>query len=78
MKKKIAFAVLMGIVTTGLISFSLMAVNIGFTERFILVWFRAWALSYMISIPTILLLASKVQQLVDRIFDKNIIQKEAS
>jgi hypothetical protein len=34
MKRKIAFALLMGIITTGIISFSLIAINVGLGEGF--------------------------------------------
>jgi hypothetical protein len=34
MKNKIAFALIMGVVTTGIISFTLIAINIGFIDMF--------------------------------------------
>lgn len=34
MKNKIVFALIMGIITTGIISFTLITVNIGFTDAF--------------------------------------------
>ena len=33
MKRKIAFALLMGVVTTGIISFTLLLINLGFAPR---------------------------------------------
>lgn len=33
LKRKIAFALLMGVVTTGIISFVLLALNVGFLKR---------------------------------------------
>jgi hypothetical protein len=68
MKQKIAFALLMGIVTTGIISFTLVAVNIGFGDRFLTVWPRSWALAYAVVIPAILIIGPQVQRAVDRIF----------
>jgi hypothetical protein len=68
MKQKIAFALLMGIVTTGIISFTLVAVNIGFGERFLQVWPRSWALAYAVVIPAILIIGPQVQRVVDRLF----------
>ena len=70
MKKKIAFALIMGSITTGFISFVLIAVNLGFTNNFLFVWLRSWMLSYSIVIPTLLLLAPRIQQLVERIFEE--------
>ncbi|NUY80426.1 DUF2798 domain-containing protein [Flavobacterium sp. MAH-1] len=67
MKQKIVFALLMGIVTTGIISFSLISINIGFSERFVPIWFRSWILAYAIVIPVILLVGPIVQRFTDRI-----------
>jgi hypothetical protein len=67
MKQKVAFALLMGIITTGIISFSLIAINLGFTDNFLKVWLKSWASAYFIVIPAILFIGPKVQQLVDRL-----------
>ncbi|MGH2666501.1 DUF2798 domain-containing protein [Flavobacterium sp.] len=67
MKQKIAFALLMGIVTTGIISFSLISINLGFSNRFINIWLKSWAMAYVIVIPAILLIGPKVQQLVEKV-----------
>jgi hypothetical protein len=76
MKQKIAFALLMGIVTTGIISFTLVAVNIGFGDRFLKVWPRSWALAYVVVIPAILIIGPQVQRVVDRLFRvKAVTQK---
>ncbi|MBX4957337.1 DUF2798 domain-containing protein [Rhizobium lentis] len=66
-KRKIAFALSMGIVTTGLISFALLALNLGFSEGFMLTWLRSWGIAYLIVIPAILLIGPKLQAQVDRI-----------
>jgi hypothetical protein len=41
--------------------------NLGFTERFALVWLRSWGVGYLIAIPAILLIGPRVQALVDRL-----------
>lgn len=68
MKQRIAFALIMGIITTGIISFSLIAINLGFTPQFIAIWLKSWSLSYAIVIPAILLIGPKVQLWVDTMF----------
>jgi uncharacterized protein YqhQ len=68
MKKKIAFAMIMGVVTTGIISFSLIAFNLGFTPNFAAVWLRSWVTAYVIVIPCILMIAPKVEQMVEFMF----------
>ena len=70
MKKKIAFAMIMGIITTGIISFTLISINIGFVTNFILIWLKAWSTSYLVVIPAILLIGPKVQNLVDTMFEE--------
>ncbi len=65
-KRKIAFALLMGIVTTGIISFSLVAVNLGFSADFVGIWLRSWATAYAIVIPAILLISPRLQAQIDR------------
>ena len=68
MKKKIAFAMLMGIITTGIISFTLISINIGFVANFAVLWLKSWSMAYLIVIPVILLVGPKVQKLVDILF----------
>jgi hypothetical protein len=68
MKQKIAFALIMGVLTTGVISFILIAVNLGFTSEFLATWLRSWAMAYVVVIPFILVVAPRVQRLVDKLF----------
>jgi hypothetical protein len=67
LKRKIAFALLMGIVTTGIISFTLLSLNLGFAEDFVLTWLRSWSIAYVIVIPAILLIGPRLQAQVDRV-----------
>jgi len=67
LKRKIAFALSMGVVTTGIISFTLLALNLGFSRDFALVWLRSWGLAYLIVIPAILLIGPRLQAQVDRL-----------
>lgn len=67
LKRKIAFALAMGVVTTGIISFALIALNLGFSKGFALTWLRSWGIGYVIVIPAILLIGPKVQAQVDRL-----------
>lgn len=66
-KRKIAFALSMGIVTTGIISFALIALNIGFPGGFARVWLRSWVVAYVLVIPAILLVGPWLQSQVDRL-----------
>ncbi|RYZ30496.1 MAG: DUF2798 domain-containing protein [Sphingobacteriales bacterium] len=64
MKQKVLFAVLMGVITTGVVSFTLISVNFGFTPGFLAAWLKSWLLAYLTAVPVILLLSASVQQLV--------------
>ena len=66
MKHKIVFALIMGVVTTGIISFTLISVNIGFGERFLKIWLRSWGMAYVVVIPCILLISPLVEKLVQK------------
>ena len=68
MKQKIAFALIMGIITTGIISFTLISINIGFKENFLMIWLRSWGIAYLVVIPAILIIGPQIQKLVDKLF----------
>jgi hypothetical protein len=72
MKNKIAFALSMGIVTTGIISFTLISVNIGYTEQFLKIWLRSWGMAYLVVIPAILIIGPRIQSLVDKLLKEKI------
>lgn len=67
LKRKIAFALSMGVVTTGIISLVLLVFNRGLTDGFVLAWLRSWGLGYAIVIPAILLIGPRLQARIDRL-----------
>lgn len=68
LRRKIAFALVMGAITTGVISFAVMLRTFGFKQDFFHLWLRAWGLGYMVVIPLLLVVAPRVQRLVDNLF----------
>lgn len=66
-KQRTLFALFMGVLTTGIISFTLISINIGFSERFLRIWLRSWAMAYVVVIPAILFVGPVVQTIVNRI-----------
>jgi len=76
MKQKIAFALIMGSITTGIISFTLISINIGFVPQFLVIWLRSWAMSYTVVIPCILLIGPKVQGLVNMLFSEKVLAEK--
>jgi uncharacterized protein YaaW (UPF0174 family) len=67
LKRRIAFALTMGVVTTGIISFVIIALNLGFTDKFAQLWLRSWGTAYAIVIPAILMIGPRVQARIDRL-----------
>ena len=68
MKQRIAFAMIMGIITTGIISFTLISINIGFGPNFAAIWLRSWSMAYIVVIPAILIIGPMVQNVVNNVF----------
>jgi len=75
MKQKIAFAMTMGVITTGIISFSLVSINIGFVANFLVIWLKSWIMAYAIVIPVILLVGPRVQKMVEALFKDAVTQE---
>ena len=61
----VKFACIMSLVTTFVITFTLVAVNLGFTDRFIFVWLRSWFIAFVIALVSILFLAPIVRKILD-------------
>ncbi|WP_439556530.1 DUF2798 domain-containing protein [Dyadobacter sp.] len=61
MGQKIASAMQMGIITTGVISFTLISVNIGFVANFLVIWLKSWSLVHLLVVPVILVVGQWVQ-----------------
>ncbi|MTH14782.1 DUF2798 domain-containing protein [Flavobacterium sp. LC2016-01] len=64
MKQKVITAIIIGFITTGLISFTLISINIGYNEKFLFKWLKSWFIAYLIVIPVILIIGPKVASLV--------------
>ncbi len=65
MKKKLTFVLLMSMITTGIVSFTVIAANIGFEPYFFKVWLKSWAVGYVVAVPSILLIAPKIEKMVN-------------
>jgi hypothetical protein len=78
MKHKLLFALIMGLITTGIISFALIAINIGLTERFVITWLRSWSVAYVLAVSAMLFIAPKIQLLVNYLLQKDLVTKKAA
>lgn len=68
MKQRIVFALFMSTITAGVISFTLVSLNVGFSERFMPIWLRSWGIAFLIATLSILFVGPQVQRLVQRMF----------
>ena len=75
MKRKVAFALIMGIITTGIISFTLISLNIGFVANFLVIWLKSWAMAYLVVVPIILMVSPVVDKLVSKMFRDSVNQE---
>ena len=69
MKQKVLFAAVMGTITTGLVSFTLVSVNKGFVNSFVATWLKSWLISYIVAVPAILIIGPKVQSLLGSLLE---------
>jgi hypothetical protein len=68
MKKKLVFALLMGIFSTGIISLALIKVNTDLMGwKFISIWLKSWGIAYVVVIPTILIISPIVEKIVNKL-----------
>jgi hypothetical protein len=65
-KLDLQFALLMSSVTTFFVTFVLVAVNLGFTERFLFVWMRSWAIAAAMVALSILFVAPKIRKFLTK------------
>lgn len=76
MKQRLAFALIMGMITTAIISFALIAINVGFGDRFLAAWLRSWTISYVLAVFTILFIAPGVQFFVNSLFREKFTREK--
>jgi integral membrane sensor domain MASE1 len=67
-KRRIVFSLIMGVITTGVISFTLIWINRGMAHEFVAAWTRSWAVAYVVVVPAILVIGPPVQKFVDHLF----------
>lgn len=72
LKRKISFALLMALFTTGIISFTVIAVNLGFINQFLAIWFKSWLIAYFIAVPCILIVGPQLEKVVQQLVKEKI------
>jgi hypothetical protein len=69
-KKKIARALLMGISPTAIVSFTVLWVNLGFSEKFLRTWLKSWMIGYSVMVPIIFFIAPAIDRFVEFLFNE--------
>ncbi len=72
MKQKLLFAVVMGMITTGLVSFTLTSFHVGFEPRFLGAWLKSWSIAIIPALFSILFISPRVLRLVNALSQKGI------
>ncbi len=70
-RKRIAFSLIMGVITTGVITFTLIAVNFGFNSQFLYVWIKSWLIAYIVVIPIILIVSPFLQAAINSYYESS-------
>jgi hypothetical protein len=70
-KRRIISAFLTGIVTTGMVSFTVVLINLGLMETFWQIWLKSWSLAFLVVVPVILFVSPVIGRLVDFLFGEN-------
>ncbi len=77
MKHKIAFALIMGVITTGIISFTLISVNLGFSDKFLKTLVKILGYGICRSNSCYIDRRTFVQKIVDKLFKEKTVVNES-
>jgi Protein of unknown function (DUF2798) len=61
-RQNLKFALITGMIVTSYITFTLVAINMGFKNDFIFKWFRSWFIAYILVIPSLLFIAPYIRK----------------
>lgn len=61
----------MSSITTGIVTFTVIAVNVGFIEHFLTVWLKSWGVAYVVAVPAIMMIAPQVEKLVSKMLEND-------
>jgi len=61
-KSNLKFAFVMGLLVTSYVTFTLVAVNVGFVPNFLFLWFRSWLIAFLLVTFSLLYVAPVVRK----------------
>ena len=65
-RNELKFASLMSLVTTFFVTFVIVMVNVGFTEKFFLIWMRSWLIAFVLVGLSILYVAPIIRNFLTK------------
>jgi hypothetical protein len=68
--KRIVFVMVMAMITTSLISFTIIALNLGFNKHFLMKWLQSWSIAYFMAVLAMLFIGPKVQGVIESVLKK--------
>jgi hypothetical protein len=60
-KSNLKSSFLIALIVTSYITFTLVAVNVGFIKNFIYIWLRSWLIAFLFAVPSLLYVAPFVR-----------------
>ena len=63
----LAISAIMVLFMASIMSFIMVAINLGFNEFFLLYWVRSFALGYLFAFPVVLLLIKPRQKIIEKL-----------
>jgi uncharacterized membrane protein len=65
-RNELKFASLMSLLTTFFVTFVIVMVNVGFTEKFFLIWIRSWLIAFVLVGLSILYVAPIIRNFLTK------------
>lgn len=63
------FSFFMSLLMSCIMSLAISLLNVGFVDQIIMIWLKAWLLSFVIAFPTIVAVTPVVKKLVNLVID---------
>ena len=65
-KPTFKFVLITAIVVTSYITFTLVAVNVGFVQKFLFIWLRSWLIAFLLTVPSLMFVAPFVKSKLEK------------
>ena len=66
-KNRLLFSAIMALFTASIMTFIILAYNLGIIPGFLAIWFKSFLLAYFIIVPFVLIIGPLVQRFVDKL-----------